>query len=39
MKKTPPPLTAAQREIMEIVGERGEVIVREVRESLCRRFR
>ncbi|HIF33461.1 MAG TPA: hypothetical protein EYQ75_17810 [Planctomycetaceae bacterium] len=25
--------------MMEIVWERGEVIVSEVRESLCRRFR
>ncbi len=36
-KSDPAPLTAAQREIMEVVWERGEVTVSQVRESLARR--
>jgi len=33
----PSPLTAAQREIMEVVWDRSEVTVSEVRETLARR--
>lgn len=36
-KRDPSPLTAAQREIMEVVWERGEVIVSEVRKALAGR--
>jgi len=35
-KKETPPLTAAQREIMEIVWEQGEVTVTDVRDQLLR---
>ena len=37
MAKSETPLTQAQREIMEIVWERGEVTVTEVRDQLARR--
>ncbi len=36
-RTNPPPLSAAQREIMEIVWERGEVTVSQVREAVARR--
>ena len=36
-KTNPPPLSAAQREIMEIVWQRGEVTVSAVREAMARR--
>ena len=36
-KSGPGPLTAAQREIMEVVWDRGEVTVSEVREALAKR--
>ncbi len=35
-KSDPAPLTAAQREIMEVVWKRGEVTVSEVREALTK---
>ncbi len=38
-KSDTPPLSAAQREIMELVWARGEVTVTEVRRALCRRRR
>jgi len=34
-KQDSPPLTAAQREIMEIIWDRGEATVAEVRRALC----
>ncbi len=34
-KQTPPPLTAAQREIMEVIWTRGEVTVMDVRDALA----
>ena len=36
-KANPPPLSEAQREIMEIVWQRGEVTVSEVRDALSSR--
>ena len=37
MAKSETPLTQAQREIMEIVWERGEVTVTEVRDQLAKK--
>lgn len=34
-KQTPPPLTAAQRELMEVIWDQGEVTVTEVRQALA----
>lgn len=36
-KNDPPPLTPAQREIMEIVWKRGEVTVSQMRDALAKR--